>query len=44
MLQHAAKDAHRNSRLLELRSQGRDHTMLFSMPETEDLKCAFLVL
>ncbi len=44
MLQHAAKDAHRNPRLLELRSQGRDHPILLSMPETEYLKCAFLVL
>ncbi len=44
MLQHAAKDAGRNARVLELRSQGRDHPVLLSMPETEYLKCAFLVL
>ncbi|HKN18284.1 MAG TPA: class I SAM-dependent rRNA methyltransferase [Dissulfurispiraceae bacterium] len=44
MLQHAAKDAGRNVRVLELRSQGRDHPVLLSMPETEYLKCAFLVL
>lgn len=43
MLQHAAKDAGRNARVLELRSQGRDHPILLSMPETEYLKCAFLV-
>jgi 23S rRNA (cytosine1962-C5)-methyltransferase len=44
MLQHAAKDAGRNARVLELRSQGRDHPVLLSMPETEYLKCAFLVI
>ena len=44
MLQHAAKDAGRNVRVLELRSQGRDHPVLLSMPETEYLKCAFLAL
>ncbi len=44
MLQHAAKDAGRNARILEMRSQGRDHPVLLSMPETEYLKCAFLEL
>jgi len=44
MLHLAAKDAHRNPRLLELRSQGLDHPVLLSMPETEYLKCAFLEL
>jgi len=44
MLQHAAKDAGRNVRVLEQRSQGRDHPVLLSMPETEYLKCAFLVV
>ena len=44
MLQHAAKDAGRNVRVLELRSQGRDHPVLLSMPETEYLKCAFLAM
>ncbi len=44
MLQHAARDAGRNVRTLEMRSQGRDHPVLLSMPETEYLKCAFLVI
>lgn len=44
MLHHSAKDAGRNARLLDMRSQGRDHPVLLSMPETEYLKCAFLVL
>ncbi len=44
MLQHAAKDAGKHVRVLELRSQGRDHPVLLSMPETEYLKCAFLVI
>jgi len=43
MLHLAAKDAGRDVRVLELRSQGRDHPVLLSMPETEYLKCAFLV-
>ena len=43
MLHLAAKDAGRNVRVLELRSQGRDHPVLLSMPETEYLKCVFLV-
>jgi 23S rRNA (cytosine1962-C5)-methyltransferase len=44
VLRYAAKDARKNARLLELRSQGRDHPVLLSMPETEYLKCAFLVI
>jgi 23S rRNA (cytosine1962-C5)-methyltransferase len=35
----AARDAGRELRLLELRSQARDHPMLASMPETRYLKC-----
>jgi 23S rRNA (cytosine1962-C5)-methyltransferase len=42
MLRAAAKDAGRQVRLVELRSQARDHPVLLSMPETEYLKCAFL--
>ena len=42
MLRTAAKDAGRQTRLLELRSQAKDHPVLLSMPETEYLKCAFL--
>lgn len=44
MLRKAAKDARRTIRLLEYRSQSRDHPVLLSMPETEYLKCAFLAL
>jgi 23S rRNA (cytosine1962-C5)-methyltransferase len=44
MLRNAAKDAKKNIRLLEYRSQGRDHPVLLSMPETEYLKCAFLAV
>lgn len=42
MLRSASKDAGRQTRLLELRSQAKDHPVLLSMPETEYLKCAFL--
>jgi len=42
MVRAAARDAGRQTRLIELRSQARDHPVLLSMPETEYLKCAFL--
>ncbi len=42
MLGAAAKDAGRQVRVMELRSQARDHPVLLAMPETEYLKCAFL--
>jgi len=42
MLRSAARDAGRQVRLVEMRSQARDHPVLLSMPETEYLKCAFL--
>jgi len=42
MLRSAATDAGRQVRLVEMRSQARDHPVLLSMPETEYLKCAFL--
>jgi 23S rRNA (cytosine1962-C5)-methyltransferase len=35
----AARDARRELRLIEFRSQARDHPMLASMPETRYLKC-----
>jgi 23S rRNA (cytosine1962-C5)-methyltransferase len=44
MLRDASRDVNRGLRLLELRSQDRDHPVLLSMPETEYLKCAFLVV
>jgi 23S rRNA (cytosine1962-C5)-methyltransferase len=42
MLRSAARDAGRQVRLVEIRSQAKDHPVLLSMPETEYLKCAFL--
>jgi 23S rRNA (cytosine1962-C5)-methyltransferase len=42
MLRRAARRAHRNFRLLELRSQAKDHPVLLAMPETEYLKFAIL--
>ncbi len=42
MLRHAARDAGRSPRMLEYRSQGKDHPVLLAAPETEYLKCAFL--
>ncbi len=42
MLRSAARDAGRQVRIIEMRSQARDHPILLSMPETEYLKCAFL--
>jgi 23S rRNA (cytosine1962-C5)-methyltransferase len=44
MLRAAGKEAGRSLRMLALRSQGPDHPVLLSMPETEYLKCAFLVV
>lgn len=39
MLSSAALDAHRTSRLLEVRSQAKDHPILLNVPETAYLKC-----
>ncbi|MCX5716750.1 MAG: class I SAM-dependent rRNA methyltransferase [Nitrospirae bacterium] len=44
MLKASAKDSGRRTRLLSLRSQSSDHPILLSMPETEYLKCAFLLI
>jgi 23S rRNA (cytosine1962-C5)-methyltransferase len=44
MLQTAARNAGRNTRLIGMLSQGPDHPVLLSMPETEYLKCAFLIV
>jgi 23S rRNA (cytosine1962-C5)-methyltransferase len=38
----AARDAGRDLRLIEFRSQARDHPMLAAMPETRYLKCLIL--
>jgi 23S rRNA (cytosine1962-C5)-methyltransferase len=44
MLVSAGKNACRNLRMISLRSQGRDHPVVLAMPETEYLKCAFLLV
>jgi 23S rRNA (cytosine1962-C5)-methyltransferase len=44
VLSQAAQDAGRTARLLEFRSQSRDHPILLSIPETEYLKCAILMM
>jgi len=44
MLLAAAKQAGKSVRMLALRSQAMDHPVLLAMPETEYLKCAFLVV
>ncbi len=44
MLHDASRRAQREIRLLEFRAQAPDHPILLSMPETEYLKCAFLVV
>jgi 23S rRNA (cytosine1962-C5)-methyltransferase len=44
MLKASAKDSGKRTRLLSLRSQSSDHAILLSMPETEYLKCAFLLI
>ncbi len=44
MLRDAARNARKQFRLVEYRSQGRDHPVLLSVQETEYLKCAFLSL
>jgi 23S rRNA (cytosine1962-C5)-methyltransferase len=44
MLRDSSRDSKRGLRLLELRSQDRDHPVLLSMPETEYLKCAFFLV
>lgn len=42
MLRAAAADAHREFRLLEFRTQARDHPILLATKETQYLKCAIL--
>ncbi|HSD51768.1 MAG TPA: class I SAM-dependent rRNA methyltransferase, partial [Candidatus Methylomirabilis sp.] len=42
MLRAAAADAHREFRLLEFRTQARDHPILLAAKETQYLKCAIL--
>lgn len=44
MLRASAAGARRAARLIELRSQSKDHPVLLAAPETEYLKCALLRL
>lgn len=40
----SARDAHRNLRLLESRSQSKDHPILLNVPETAYLKCLIFIV
>src|ERR1700722_4810001 len=40
----AGRDAHRQLRLVELRSQSKDHPILPGVPETSYLKCAIILV
>jgi len=42
VLAQAAADAGRTARVLEKRTQARDHPVLVSMPETYYLKCVIM--
>ena len=42
VLRSSAKDAGKSVRVVEARSQAKDHPVLLSVPETEYLKCAIL--
>jgi len=44
LLREAAASAKRTARLIELRSQSKDHPVLLAAPETEYLKCALVQL
>ena len=44
VLNEAAQDAHRSVRILEKRTQARDHPILLGVPETYYLKCVVLSL
>jgi 23S rRNA (cytosine1962-C5)-methyltransferase len=44
MVAQAAQDAHRNPRILETRTQARDHPVLLAVPETAYLKCIVLAV
>jgi 23S rRNA (cytosine1962-C5)-methyltransferase len=44
MLNDAAQDAHRTARILEKRTQAKDHPILLGVPETYYLKCIILSL
>lgn len=40
----ASRDAHRNPRILESRTQAKDHPILLTVPETAYLKCVVLTV
>ncbi|MBI5598911.1 MAG: class I SAM-dependent rRNA methyltransferase, partial [Deltaproteobacteria bacterium] len=44
MLRSAARDAGRNGRILEVRSQAKDHPIALTVPETEDLTCVIMAV
>ena len=44
MVSEAARDAHRSVRLIESRTQSKDHPVLLGVPETGYLKCLILSL
>ena len=43
MLAEASRDSHKNIRILENRSQARDHPMVLTIPETAYLKCVIAI-
>jgi len=44
VLAEACRDVHRNLRLLESRTQAKDHPMLLTVPETAYLKCFISII
>jgi 23S rRNA (cytosine1962-C5)-methyltransferase len=44
MLAESARDVHRSVRILENRTQARDHPILLNVPETSYLKCVIAVV
>jgi 23S rRNA (cytosine1962-C5)-methyltransferase len=44
MVAEAARDAHRVARILENRTQAKDHPILLNMPETSYLKCLIVIV
>src|SRR5579872_413414 len=44
MLASAARDAHRQLRIIEVRGQAKDHPVLLNVPETSYLKCVISIV
>lgn len=44
MVTEASRDAHRNLRIVENRTQAKDHPVLLTVPETSYLKCIILAV